>query len=194
MFVCLGLSLFALGVTHELGWSVHLVLGPGHAFTRWDDGKGTQVNMDQGVHKTDAEYMKLLTINPLTVTRKGYLVNLTRDHLVATALYTLITYKAMARRSHEALAEATTAVALHPTSPIAHEAHGIVLSSKGEYTKAIAAYDKTLYYDPNRASVYYFRGMLHQRLGDTAKATLDYDKAKALDPTEEYKKQVVTHP
>lgn len=50
-------AMIAIAVAHEMGWPVKMVVVPGHAFVRWDDGEGTRFNFDNdGVSHSNEWY------------------------------------------------------------------------------------------------------------------------------------------
>ncbi|MET7981376.1 tetratricopeptide repeat protein [Streptomyces sp. NPDC005281] len=64
-------------------------------------------------------------------------------------------------------------------------AHGVLareLRIAGEYTRALAEYDRALEIDPDEARVHYGRGLTHQLRGDFPAALAAFDRADELRP------------
>ena len=53
---------------------------------------------------------------------------------------------------------------------------------RGDYTGAIADYDKAIELDPNYATVYHNRGLAKAEIKQYTEAIADYNKALELDP------------
>ena len=59
---------------------------------------------------------------------------------------------------------------------------GFIYNNKGEYHKAIVAFNKAIELDPSLALAYSNRGWAYIELGQYEQAIADYDKAIELDP------------
>ena len=63
-------------------------------------------------------------------------------------------------------------------------AKGSALADQGRYEEALIAYNTSLTYDPDNASTYTARGIVHHRFGRISEAMSDFDYAITLDPNE----------
>jgi tetratricopeptide (TPR) repeat protein len=62
-------------------------------------------------------------------------------------------------------------------------AKGLQQEQRGNFTAAIAAYDKAIQLDPKLVTAYFSRGLVYFNLRDREKALADLTKAIQLDPT-----------
>lgn len=82
---CLALSTLYVVVGDRLKLPIRMVLMPGHAFARWDDGK-TQINIEttaQGKWLTDQEYCTWLEAEPTDCKLLGWGQSLSTDEFLA---------------------------------------------------------------------------------------------------------------
>ncbi|HTL51587.1 MAG TPA: transglutaminase family protein [Planctomycetota bacterium] len=101
---CLSLSTLYVVIGDELKLPICMVVMPGHAFARWDDGK-TQINIEttaRGVSISDEEYRTRTEAGPEDSALLGWGKSLTRDEFLAELTQTA----AMHRRGENKLTEA----------------------------------------------------------------------------------------
>jgi lipoprotein NlpI len=79
-----------------------------------------------------------------------------------------------------------TAVTLDPRNATAIDKHGIVLSQKGEFDRAICDFDAALQLKPNFASTLSNRGFAYFAMGDFQAAAADFTKLGETDPKHAY--------
>lgn len=89
-------------------------------------------------------------------------------------------------RVDDAIDVLTSAVQVHPESPVLHAAIGDTLRSEHRYTEATPYYDAAIgLYEtdqPSQWRVYFARGITYERQADWAAAEADFRKALELSP------------
>jgi tetratricopeptide (TPR) repeat protein len=102
--------------------------------------------------------------------------------LPVSMLYLRREWTTVAPRKAGAVAVAIVSLfAFTATSQLPVE-RGRILSRDGEYRAAIQQFDEHLKLDPQSGEAHYHRGLAKLKLGDTAGAEADFDRAASLDP------------
>jgi regulator of sirC expression with transglutaminase-like and TPR domain len=114
---CLSTSTLYVLVGKELSLPIHMVLIPGHAFVRWDDGK-TRINIETtagGREQKDADYSKLSSCTAQDKAKLGWGQSQDDDGFYAELLLTAAQHRVGQNRLKEALALLDKALALKQT-------------------------------------------------------------------------------
>jgi len=91
--------------------------------------------------------------------------------------------RALANRELDAaMADCNAAVSKRPDSAVFLDSQGFVWFRKGDFDKAIGAYDQALIAKPDIPATLYRRGLAKIRKGDKDDGKTDIAKALALDP------------
>lgn len=85
-------------------------------------------------------------------------------------------------RLDQAIAYAQRAIALKPTEEGFHENLGIAYAMKGDFNRALQAFQNGLKSVPNGAKLYFNLGITYQQLGDPGQAQQNFERAYALNP------------
>jgi hypothetical protein len=117
---CASLPVLHVALGRRLGYPLHLVIAKGHLFVRWDDGKGTRVNMEPSnaggyTSHPDDYYRKWpVPINPGEESHQGYLSNLTPPQVLSVFLSTRAACLQSAGKRQDAARAAWQAYSLAP--------------------------------------------------------------------------------
>lgn len=179
---CDSFSHIVLAVAHEMGWPVHFVPVPMHAFVRWDDGK-TRFNFDQGTIKNDAYYRSFFSISDQVISKRIYLQNARRKEMLAYVLLANAVENLIKRRYVEAARFAKQALALNPNSAPAYSLLADIHDSKKQYKKAIFNLKKAISLDPKFSLALGKIGEVYISLKQYTKAITYLDKAAAIHPS-----------
>lgn len=112
---CSSLPVLYVAPGRRLGYPLHLVCAKNHLFLRWDDGKGTKVNMEAScgggfLSYPDDHYRKLRGgIRPEEEKAAGYLANLKPSETLAIFLTTRAVCLSVAGRHEDAYTAASQA-------------------------------------------------------------------------------------
>ena len=176
-------SMLMLGLGHEMGWPLHLVVVPEHSFVRWDDGAGTRINVDQGHITADETYMTWPRELALESVNEGvYLKNATYRETLSQMYSMRSNAKGTMGMFKEAIVDLDQAIALNPKNTLAHlnRGDGNMLLNRNE--EAISDYDRLIQLDPKSAVACEKRGYNKYILGKFEAAIIDFDEAIRLNP------------
>ncbi len=175
-------AFIVLAVAHEMKWPIKLVLIPRHAFLRWDDGKGTKFNFDQGNVESDAYYMKKYKIDPVAVKRGAHMKSLDRDELIGMVYINVATAYFEAKDRAKALAAAAQTMKLYPKGAVGYYYTASALASMGKLTEALPYIKKALHQNPRDAAAFFLRGKIKKSQGDAAGGKRDIAAARKINP------------
>jgi len=175
-------SSVVLAVAHELNWPVYLVRVPGHAFVRWDDGKGNEFNMDQGSTHDDEYYLNEFHISQDAIRQGVYMRNMGYSDVLSLFYCNRGMRKIKLGRDEDAIGDCSKAIELDPSNASAYIARGYAKLRLERHEDAIEDFDRAIELDPFDCSAYSNRGFARQELGRLEEAIEDYDGAIGLDP------------
>lgn len=174
-------SFIALIIAHEMRWPVHLVRAPGHVFVRWDDGKGTRFNYDQGYSLSDEFYIarRRGKISQGSIKRNVYLKNLNRNEVIAIFLNNRAITNVDLGKARDGIKDFDEAIRLDPV----HTYHnrGVTKYKLGKYQEAVVDFSTAIELDRNNACLSYRkRGLANRMLGRCKDSTKDFEMAAKL--------------
>lgn len=117
---CASLPVLYLAIGRRVGYPMYLVATKGHLFARWDDGKGTRVNLEAAnaggyTSYPDSYYRSWPSaLSSQEEQSGGYLINLTAQQAFAIFLTTRAACLQAQGRAEEAIAAAGAAYRLAP--------------------------------------------------------------------------------
>lgn len=117
---CASLPVLYVALGRRMGYPMHLVAAKGHLFARWDDGKGTRVNLEAsnaGGYSSypDSHYRTWPhPLSRLEEERGGYLINLTAQQCLAIFLTSRTACLESKGQRADAIATASAAFRLAP--------------------------------------------------------------------------------
>jgi hypothetical protein len=117
---CSSLPVLYVAVGRRCGYPMHLVAAKGHLFARWDDGKGTRVNMEAAnaggfTSHPDSHYRKWpAPMTPHEEKSGRYLQNLTAEETLAIFMSTRAACLRSAGKHADAISAAAAAFRLAP--------------------------------------------------------------------------------
>jgi hypothetical protein len=117
---CSSLPVLYVAVGRRCGYPMHLVAAKGHLFARWDDGKGTRVNMEAAnsagfTSYPDSRYRTWpAPLTPKEEKSGGYLQNLTAQQSLAIFMSTRAACLHSAGKHADAISAAAAAFRLAP--------------------------------------------------------------------------------
>ncbi len=179
-------SFLAVALAHELGWPVHFVPVAQHAFVRWDDGKGTTINMDQGRVATDFGLRKKFKVSACAIKSCAYLNNLDRAAFLSRARTAVALEHLRRGRAAEALVTAQAALKMDPTNVLAAHACGVASEKDGETTRALSYYGKAIALDPYFHPALARRARIDFEFGALKSALKDVTAAISIEGNDEY--------
>jgi hypothetical protein len=117
---CASLPVLYVAIGRRVGYPMHLVAAKGHLFARWDDGKGTRVNLEAAnaggfTSHPDSHYRAWPgLITPQMEKSGSYLQNLTPEQTLAVFLSTRAACLQSAGKTADAISAAAAAFRLAP--------------------------------------------------------------------------------
>ena len=117
---CASLPVLYVAVGRRIGYPMHLVAAKGHLFARWDDGKGTRVNLEAAnaggfTSHPDSHYRAWPgPITPQEEKTGAYLQNLTLEQVLAIFMSTRAACLQSAGKTADAISAAAAAFRLAP--------------------------------------------------------------------------------
>lgn len=117
---CASLPVLYVAIGRRIGYPMHLVAARGHLFARWDDGKGTRVNLEAAnaggfTSHPDSHYRAWPgLITPQMEKTGGYLQNLTLEQTLAVFMSTRAACLQSAGKTADAISAAAAAFRLAP--------------------------------------------------------------------------------
>jgi regulator of sirC expression with transglutaminase-like and TPR domain len=117
---CASLPVLYVAIGRRCGYPMHLVAAKGHLFARWDDGKGTRVNMEAAnsagfTSHPDAHYRTWpAPLTPQEEKSGRYLQNLTAEESLAIFMSTRAACLRSAGKHADAISAAAAAFRLAP--------------------------------------------------------------------------------
>lgn len=117
---CASLPVLYVAVGRRAGYPMHLVAAKGHLFARWDDGKGTRVNLEAAnaggfTSHPDSHYRTWPSpITPREETSGRYLQNLTAEESLAVFMSTRAACLRSSGKTADAISAAAAAFRLAP--------------------------------------------------------------------------------
>ena len=117
---CASLPVLYVAVGRRVGYPMHLVAAKEHLYARWDDGKGTRVNLEAAngggfTSHQDSHYRSWpRSINALEEKEGGYLQNLSADQTLAVFMSTRAACLRSAGKNADSISAAAAAFRLAP--------------------------------------------------------------------------------
>jgi tetratricopeptide (TPR) repeat protein len=182
---CLGLSVLYLALGARTGMPLFGVSCPGHFFVRYDDGRGTRVNVEttaRGATFPDGWYVERYKLSAQHVDRGVYLGNLAKREVLVEVLnnrancYWDLGDATRAARDLDRVARASASFAP------GHAGRGFVALQRGDLPRAVAELRKAIEVDPAYARAYLHLGDALLRAGQVDRADEALRKAVELDP------------
>jgi tetratricopeptide (TPR) repeat protein len=182
---CLGLSVLYLALGARAGLPLFGVALPGHFFVRFDDGRGTRVNIEttlRGAVFDDRYYVERYGLQASHVDSGLYLGNLARREVLVQVLnnrancYWDLGDAARAARDLERVAGASRSFAP------GFAGQGFLALQRGELPQALANLRKAIEIDPTYARAHLHLGDALLRAGQVEKALEAVNRAIELEP------------
>ncbi|MFN4944259.1 MAG: transglutaminase family protein [Akkermansiaceae bacterium] len=135
---CASLPVLYVAIGRRMGYPMHLVAAKGHLFARWDDGKGTRVNLEAAnsggfTSHPDSYYRSWpQQISPQEEERGYYLKNLSSHQALAVFLTTRAACLKANGKNGEAIVAANAAFRLAPNLGGIRECLHATLETKTE--------------------------------------------------------------
>lgn len=117
---CASLPVLYVAIGRRAGYPMHLVAAKGHLFARWDDGKGTRVNLEAAnaggfTNHPDSHYRTWpFPITPKEEKSGSYLQNLNPEQTLAVFMSTRAACLRSAGKAADAISAAAAAFRLAP--------------------------------------------------------------------------------
>ncbi|MBI3725088.1 tetratricopeptide repeat protein, partial [bacterium] len=182
---CLGLSVLYLALGDRAGLPLFGVSCPRHFFVRYDDGKGTRINLEmtlQGASTPDSYYMERYRISPLHVDQGLYLGNLAKKQVLVELLNNRANCywdqgdAARASRDLDRVARASRSFAP------GFFARGFLAFEKGDVSTAVSELRRAIAIDPFYTRAYLHLAYAYLKAGSLEKAEVELVRAIDLDP------------
>ncbi|HEX5036938.1 MAG TPA: tetratricopeptide repeat protein [bacterium] len=180
---CWSSSLLVLAVGHEMGWPLSLVRVPGHVFVRWQNGD-SRFNMDFGVSRHDAEYMRDYRITHTSRDPGVYLENLGRNAVLGMMLMCRGNARGDAGDSVGALYDYSLCLALDPQNAEAYYNRGTTSLLLGDLWGCVEDLETSAKKDRHFTAALLNAANARLELGDGEKAAALYERARETSPTE----------
>lgn len=181
---CWSSSLLVLAVGHEMGWPLSLVRVPGHVFVRWQD-RDLRFNMDFGVSRHDAEYMRGYRITHTSRDPGVYLENLGRNAVLGMMLMCRGNARGEAGDAVGALYDYSLCLALDPQNAEAYFNRGTTSLLMDDFWGSLDDLETASNKDRHFRTAVLNLANAQLQLGRTEKAASLYERAQRLSDSED---------